>query len=81
LELVECRQIHPTDLKASAGLPDLESLNLRRSPIDDSALNSLEKLTKLRSLDLSETEGALNGRRQLSKALPQCRILGAAVAP
>jgi hypothetical protein len=76
LELVESPRIQQADLDALATLPALETLNLRGSAIDDTAVDTLKKLTTLRSLDVSQTQITRNGAAELGRALPKCKILG-----
>ena len=51
-------------------------LNLLNTGVTDAGLKELAVLTKLTSLDLSQTKVTADGVKELQKALPKCKITG-----
>lgn len=76
LALVDCPQLRGANLQALADHRALKVLNLHGSPIDDSVVPILERLTKLQVLELSGTRVTPNGLAQIKSALGKCKVIG-----
>ena len=63
-----------------AGLKKLERLSLAKSHVSDEGAKYLAPLTRLKELDLSDTQVTAAGVAELNKSLPQCRIVTTRVA-
>jgi len=56
-------------------LPRLQAVHLEGAEVTDEGLPQLYSLSRLESLDLSETKVSTKAVAELRKALPQCRIV------
>lgn len=74
LQLHGCRRLEGSMLGGLAALPELAELSLDDDAIQDDAIASLEKLTKLRLLTLLMTPNPGHGMARLEKALPKCQV-------
>jgi RND family efflux transporter MFP subunit len=76
LQLSGCRRLEISSLETLARLPHLESLTLYNCPIDDSAVETLKKLTSLRELFLDRQRISPAAFQPLLATLPNCSING-----
>ncbi len=84
LENLECLTLEGTSIEGPGlvhlrRMRKLKLLSLADSPVDDRAVEHLESLTSLESLDLrlgmsEETKVSEAGRRRLYHALPKCEV-------
>ena len=68
-----------TELLALSGLTAIEHLDLSDTAVDDSHLDTLQKLTTLKTLDLRGTRVTPAGVAELQQHLPDTRIQTGAV--
>jgi ankyrin repeat protein len=68
-------ELTDTDLIHVQRLPALESLSLQQTIISDDGLRYLHGLTRLKHLNLLETDVTAGGAAELQRALPQCKIV------
>lgn len=62
------------ELKQLAGLPHLRKLKINSVPITDAELLELGAAKQLTEIDLSSTKATYQGRAQLKKLLPKCKV-------
>jgi hypothetical protein len=76
LNLSRCRRLHSPDLECLVRFPALEQLSLDGCPIDDEALPTLKRLSKLKTLIVTGTHLSPSANAALKKALPQAEVVG-----
>ena len=76
LRLSGCRRLQTSALAALAKFPHLESLALNNCRLDDSAVESLKKLTSLRELFVDSTLISPAAYQALQSSLPNCNMNG-----
>jgi hypothetical protein len=66
--------VSDADLEHLSHLPKLQVIRLRHTRISDAGLRHLQMIKTLEQVHVRDTEVTANGRTELCKALPNCRV-------